>query len=96
MNCLENGILVCLFHRKAYDTLWFPIHPRYLFLLLALYQTEIIFAFRPDFAHLHGLDITIPWNMPSAVYPAPHQGSFPDLHLLFMDCRRETVGRRWR
>ena len=27
INSLENGILICLFYHKAYDTLQFSIHP---------------------------------------------------------------------
>jgi hypothetical protein len=27
INSLENGILLCLFHHNAYDTLRFSIHP---------------------------------------------------------------------
>jgi hypothetical protein len=30
INSLENGLLLCLYHHKAYDTLRFSIHPEVL------------------------------------------------------------------
>ncbi|KAF5375896.1 hypothetical protein D9615_008226 [Tricholomella constricta] len=63
LNSLENGILFCLYHHEAYDTLRFSIHP----------ETHEIFAFHPAVAHLHGLQVTSPWQATNSLYPNPHQ-----------------------
>ena len=81
MNSLENGILLCLSHHKAYDTMRFSIHPEvfpclFLFFLpsltFLLYQTHKIFSFHPTAAHLHGLEVDSPWKVGNPKYPAPH------------------------
>ncbi|KAF5375929.1 hypothetical protein D9615_008225 [Tricholomella constricta] len=63
LNSLENGILFCLLHHKAYDTLRFSIHP----------ETHKIFAFHPAIAHLHGLQVASPWKALNSLYPSPHK-----------------------
>ncbi|KAM6490810.1 hypothetical protein JOM56_013773 [Amanita muscaria] len=50
INSLENGILLCLEHRKDYDNFRFSIHP----------QTHKIFAFHPATAALQGIEVKAP------------------------------------
>jgi hypothetical protein len=61
MNSLENGIMLCLFHHKAYDTFRYSIHPK----------THRIYAFHPTVTHLHDLEIIAPWKKQHPKYPPP-------------------------
>ncbi|KIL60201.1 hypothetical protein M378DRAFT_14286 [Amanita muscaria Koide BX008] len=61
INSLENGILLCLEHRKDYDNFRFSIHP----------QTHKIFAFHPATAALQGVKVKAPWDSLDVLYPPP-------------------------
>ncbi|KAF8273543.1 hypothetical protein EI94DRAFT_1242886 [Lactarius quietus] len=62
INSLENGLLFCLFHHKAYHNFRFTIHP----------VSHKIFAFHPAMAAFDGQDVVAPWCNPnSANYPPP-------------------------
>ncbi|KIL63927.1 hypothetical protein M378DRAFT_163885 [Amanita muscaria Koide BX008] len=61
INSLDNGILLCLEHRKDYDNFRFSIH----------HETHKIFAFHPATAALQGVEVKAPWERPDVFYPPP-------------------------